>query len=162
MRVFLATKSGSLLAFQVLVAGQDTPALRRICRTVSVLALIHACSARWSTSLVRLQVVNGNPSSVGLQAAMRQIWSRAAGPNLGGRPPLHFGDNAANPDPLNAWITSRTYPSVAANITAISGADRPCDEASTIPDRRSRTRSRADLVILTSRCASSGSNDRTN
>jgi hypothetical protein len=48
-------------------------------------------------------------------------------------------------------------PSVAANITAISSADRPRTEASTIPDRRSRTRSRADLVILTSR---SGSNDR--
>ncbi|MFD9961878.1 hypothetical protein [Amycolatopsis sp. NPDC059020] len=63
---------------------------------------------------------------------------------------------------LNAWITSRTYPSVAANIAAISPADRPCHEASTIPDRRSRTRSRADLVILTSRWASSGSNDRAN
>ncbi len=46
MRFFLATKSGSLLAFQVFVACQDTPSLRRICRTVSVLALIHACSAR--------------------------------------------------------------------------------------------------------------------
>nr|WP_017986186.1 hypothetical protein [Amycolatopsis methanolica] len=63
---------------------------------------------------------------------------------------------------MNAWITSRTYPSLAANITAISPADRPWVEASTIPDRRSRTRSRADLVILTSRWASSGSSDRTN
>jgi hypothetical protein len=104
--------------------------------------------------------VNGNPSSAGLQAAMRQIWSRAAGPNLRGRPPLHFGDSAANPESLNAWITSRTYPSVAANITAISPADRPCAEACTIP--HPRTRSRADLVILTSRCASSDSNDRAN
>jgi hypothetical protein len=61
---------------------------------------------------------------------------------------------------LNAWITSRTYPSVAANIAAISPADRPCTEDSTIPDRRSRTRSFADLVIFTNRWASSGSNDR--
>jgi hypothetical protein len=73
MRSFLATKSGSLLAFQVFVACQDTPALRRTCRTVSVLVLIQACSARYSTSLVRLQVVNGSPSSAGLHAAMRQI-----------------------------------------------------------------------------------------
>jgi hypothetical protein len=30
-----------------------------------------------------------------------------------------------NPDSLNAWITSRTYPSVAANITAISPRTGP-------------------------------------
>lgn len=46
MRFFLAMKFGSLLAFHVFVACQDTPALRRICRTVSVLTRIHACSAR--------------------------------------------------------------------------------------------------------------------
>jgi hypothetical protein len=63
---------------------------------------------------------------------------------------------------LNAGITSRTEPSVAAHIAAISPAGRPCDEAGTIPDRRGRTRSFADLVILTSRCASSGSKDRAN
>jgi hypothetical protein len=57
---------------------------------------------------------------VGVLRAMRQIWSRAAGPNLRGRPPLHFGSSAANPDWLNAWITSRTWFSLAANIIAIS------------------------------------------
>jgi ABC-type uncharacterized transport system YnjBCD permease subunit len=46
MRFFLATKSGSLLAFQVFVACQDTPALRRICRTVSVLTRIRTVAAR--------------------------------------------------------------------------------------------------------------------
>lgn len=73
-----------------------------------------------------------------------------------------FGDNAANPWALNAWITSRTYPSVAANIPAISPMDRPCTEDSTIPARRNRTRSFAGRVIFTNRCASSGPNDRTN
>ncbi|GAA1844606.1 hypothetical protein GCM10009836_25070 [Pseudonocardia ailaonensis] len=63
---------------------------------------------------------------------------------------------------LNAWITSRAYCAVAANIAAASAAERPCTEASTIPARRSRTRFRAVRVIFTSRCASAGSNSRTN
>ena len=29
-------------------------------------------------------------------------------PDLTGRPPLQFGNNAVNPEELNAWITSRT------------------------------------------------------
>ena len=52
---------------------------------------------------------------------------------------------------------SRAYCSEAANIAAASAALRPWTEASTIPARRSRTRSRAVRVILTSRCASAGS-----
>ena len=54
------------------------------------------------------------------------------------------------------------YCAVAANIPAASAGLWPCIEASTIPARRSRTRSRAVLVILTRRCAWSGSNSRTN
>ena len=46
------------------------------------------------------------------------IVSRAWGPNLAGRPPLHFGSSAANPWALNAWITSRAYGAVIANIAA--------------------------------------------
>jgi hypothetical protein len=94
--------------------------------------------------------------------ATRQTSSRTWGPNSGGRPPLHFGSKPANPCWLNAWITSRAYCVVAANIAAASAALRPCTEANTIPARRNRTRSRAVRVIFTSRCASAGSNSRTN
>src|SRR6188472_4272058 len=162
MAAIFTANSGSRLPFQVLVACQLIPASRRIWRTVSVLATIRCAPARCSTSLVRLQVVNGSPSCWGAVFATRQTISRATDPNLRGRPPLHFGSNAANPCSLNAWITSRAYCAVAANIAAASAAVRPCIEASTIPARRSRTRSRAVLVILTRRCASLGSNSRTN
>jgi hypothetical protein len=63
---------------------------------------------------------------------------------------------------LNAEITSRTVCSFAANITAISRAALPCNDANTMPARRNRTRSFAVRDILTRRCASSGSNSRTN
>ena len=53
------------------------------------------------------------------------IVSRTSGPNLRGRPPLHFGSSAANPWALNAWITSRAYCAVAANIAPASVALRP-------------------------------------
>jgi hypothetical protein len=162
MRAFFSMKSGSRLPFQVLVACQLIPASRSTPRTVSVLTTIRCASVRCSTSLVRLHVVNGHPSCCGAVLATRQIVSRAAGPNLRGRPPLHFGSKAANPRSLNAWITSRAYCAVAANMPAASTALRPCTEASTIPARRSRTRSRAVLVILTRRCISAGSNSRTN
>src|SRR6187200_918343 len=162
MAAIFTANSGSRLPFQVLVACQLIPASRRIWRTVSVLATIRCAPARCSTSLVRLQVVNGSPSCWGAVLATRQTISRATDPNLRGRPPLHFGSKAANPWALNAWITSRAYCAVAANIAAASAALRPCTEASTIPARRSRTRSRAVLVILTRRCASAGSNSRTN
>src|SRR6185312_16088856 len=162
MRAIFTANSGSRLAFQVLVACQLIEAFRRIWRTVSVLATIQCATARCSTSLVRLHVVKGNPNCWGAVLATRQTISRATDPNLRGRPPLHFGSNAANPFSLNAWITSRAYCAVAANIPAASAGLRPCIEASTIPARRSRTRSRAVLVILTRRCASAGSNSRTN
>ena len=84
------------------------------------------------------------------------------GPNLTGRPPLHFGSNAANPCSLNAWITSRAYCGFIAYIAAASAALRPCTDASTIPARRSRTRSFVVRVIRTKRCISSGSSERTN
>jgi hypothetical protein len=99
------------------------------------------------------------PGLLGWVRATRQMSSRTSEPNLGGRPPLHFGSSAANPCWLNAWITSRAYCAVAANIAAASAALRPCTEASTIPARRSRTRSRAVRVIFTSRCASAGEID---
>ena len=162
MRAIFTANSGSRLPFQVLVACQLIAASRRIWRTVSVLATIRCAPARCSTSLVRLHVVNGSPNCWGAVLATRQTISRATDPNLRGRPPLHFGSNAANPCSLNAWITSRAYCAVAANIAAASAGLRPCIEASTIPARRSRTRSRAVLVILTRRCASAGSNSRTN
>src|SRR5687767_7228704 len=162
MRAIFAPKSGSRLHFHVLVACQWMPASRRIARTVSVLRTIRWCSPRCSTSLDRLQVVNGRPSCRGGVLATRQTISRATDPNLRGRPPLHFGSSAANPCWLNAWITSRAYCAVAANVAAASAGLRPCIEASTIPARRNRTRSRAVLVILTRRCASAGSNSRTN
>jgi hypothetical protein len=63
---------------------------------------------------------------------------------------------------LNAWITSRAYCGFIANMPAASAALRPCTDASTIPARRSRTRSLVVRVIRTKRCASSGSNPRTN
>jgi hypothetical protein len=107
MRAILAAKSGSQLAFHVFVACHRIPALRRICRTVSVLISTRSRSPRCPTSLVRLQVVNGRPSRAGGAWAVRQTSSRTAGPNRRGRPPLHFGSNAANPEVLNAWITSR-------------------------------------------------------
>lgn len=50
---------------------------------------------------------------------------------------------------MNAEITSRTVCSLAANITAISGADRPCNDAKIMPARRNRTRSFAVLATLT-------------
>src|SRR3954454_4542359 len=124
-RAIFAAKSGSLLAFHVLVARQPMPASRRIWRTDSVLMVIFLCSARYSTSLDRLHVVNGRPSSCGGVLATRQTVSRTGGPNLFGRPPLHFGSTAANPDSLNAWITSRAYCADAANISAASAALRP-------------------------------------
>jgi hypothetical protein len=162
MRAIFAAKSGSRLPFHVLVARQLIPASRRISRTVSVLTTIRCALPSCSTSLVRLQVVNGSPNCAGAVLATRQMISWATDPNLAGRPPLHFGSSAANPFSLNAWITSRAYWVVAANIAAASAALRPCTEASTIPARRSRTRSLAVLVIFTRRCASAGSNERTN
>lgn len=155
-------KSGSRLPFQVLVACQLIPTLRSTVRTVSVLATTRCAWRRCSTSLARLQAVNGNPSWAGAVLATRQIVSRSTGPKLRGRPPLHFGSSAANPWSLNAWITSRTYCALAANIVAASLAERPCTEASTIPARRSRTRPLAVLAILTRRCASAASRPRTN
>src|SRR4051812_16504053 len=162
MRAIFIVNSGSRLAFQVLVACQLIPALRRTWRTVSVLTTIRCALARCSTSLARLHVVNGSPNCCGEVLATRQTISRATDPNLRGRPPLHFGSSAASPCWLNAWITSRAYCAVAANIAAASAGLRPCIEASTIPARRNRTRSRAVLAILTRRCASAGSNSRTN
>jgi hypothetical protein len=162
MRAILTVNSGSRLPFHVLIACQLIPASRRTCRTVSALTTIRCALARCSTSLVRLQVVNGSPNCWGAVLATRQTISRATDPNLRGRPPLHFGSNAANPCSLNAWITSRAYCAVAANIAAASAGLRPCIEASTIPARRNRTRSFAVLVILTRRCASAGSKSRTN
>ena len=162
MRAIFAVKSGSLLAFHVLVACQLTPAARRIWRADSALIRTLLCSARYSTSLARLQVVNGRPSSCGGVLATRQTASRTAGPIRLGRPPLHFGSSAAKPWALNAWITSRAYCGDAANIAAASEALRPCTDASTIPARRSRTRSLAVRVIFTRRCASAVSNERTN
>ena len=53
-----------------------------------------------------------------------------------------FWSNACS---LNAWITSSAYFGVAANIAAL----RPCTEVSTIPARRSRTRSLAVRVMFT-------------
>ena len=161
MRCIFSLNCGSRLAFQVLVACQRTPAVRRICRTVSALTAIRCRWRRCSTSFDRLHVVNGIPACCGGVRATRQISSRMWGPNLGGRPPLHFGSSAANPWVLNAWITSRAYCGLAANIAAASAALRPWTDASTIPARRSRTRSRAVLVILTSRSASSGVSSRT-
>jgi hypothetical protein len=73
-----------------------------------------------------------------------------------------LASSAANPLSPNVWITSRAYCGEAANIAAASTALRPCTDASTIPARRNRTRSLAVLVILTRRCASSGSSARTN
>ena len=106
--------------------------------------------------------MNGRPSCCGGVLATRQTVSRTGGPNLAGRPPLHFGSNAANPCSLNAWITSRAYCGFIANIAAASDALRPWADASTIPARRSRTRSFVVRVIFTRRCASSGSSERTN
>ncbi len=65
------------------------------------------------------------PTSSSRGAAATPAPSRAAGPNLRGRPPLHLGSKAANPVSLNAWITSRTWPSDAANISAIRAACGP-------------------------------------
>jgi hypothetical protein len=126
-----------------LLACQLIEASRRTCRTVSVLTTIRCAPAKCSTSLDRLHVVNGKPNCCGAVVATRQTISRATNPNLRGRPPLHFGSNAANPCSLNAWITSRAYCAVAANIAAASAGLWPCTEASTIPVRRNRTRSRA-------------------
>src|SRR5689334_2225933 len=140
MRAIFTTNCGSRLAFQVLVACQLIPASCRTWRTVSALMTIRCALVRCSTSLVRLHVVNGSPTCWGAVLATRQTISRATDPNLRGRPPLHFGSNAANPWVLNAWITSRAYCAVAANIPAASAGLRPCIEASTIPARRSRTR----------------------
>ena len=154
--------SGSFEPFQVLVACQEIPAARSTWRTVSVLTMIRSWLPRWATSLDNDQVVNGRSSCCGEVLAMRAIVSRAWGPNLGGRPPLHFGSNAANPWALNAWITSRAYAAVIANIAAASLAERPWVEASTIPARRSRTRSFVVLVILTRRSDSAGLSSRTN
>jgi len=125
MRAIFAAKSGSRLAFHVLVACHLMPALRWIWRTDSALMVIFLCSARYSTSLDRLHVVNGRPSCCGGVLATRQTVSRTGGPNLGGRPPLHFGSNAGNPFSLNAWITSRAYRGFIANIAAASDALRP-------------------------------------
>jgi hypothetical protein len=63
---------------------------------------------------------------------------------------------------LNAWITSRAYAAVIANIAAASVALRPWVEASRIPARRNRTRSLVVRVILTRRSASDGESSRTN
>lgn len=82
--------------------------------------------------------------------------TRGRGTELSRPAPAPFRSSAANPSALNAWITFRAYCGFAANIAAASVALRPCADASTIPARRKRTRSRAVLVILTSRCASSG------
>jgi hypothetical protein len=62
---------------------------------------------------------------------------------------------------LNAWITLRTVSCFAANITAMSGADRPCIDARTIPARRNRTGFFAVRATFTNRCASSGPSSRT-
>ena len=86
------------------MACQLIEALRRTWRTVSVLTTIRCALARCSTSLVRLHVVNGSPNCWGAVLATRQTISRATDLNLRGRPPLHFGSNAANPCSLNAWI----------------------------------------------------------
>ena len=86
--------------------------------------------------------MNGRPSCCGGVLATRQTVSRTAGPNLAVGPRSILGP-APRTLSLNAWITSRAYCGVAANIAAASAALRPCTDASTIPARRSRTRSRA-------------------
>lgn len=59
MRCILAMKSGSLEAFHVVVAFQETLPARRIRRRVSrLMATVTFCLTRWSASLLRLQVEN--------------------------------------------------------------------------------------------------------
>ncbi len=139
MRAILTANSGSLLPFQVLIACQLIPASRKIWRTVSVLT---------TTSLDRLHVVNGSPSCAGAVLA-------TPGRRSHGRPTRTHGvgrrSNAAKPRVVERVDHLPRVQRRRRDIAAASAALRPCTEASTIPARRSRTRSRAVLAILTRR-----------
>jgi hypothetical protein len=58
--------------------------------------------ARYSASLVKLQVLNARPRSRGQHRASKQTSRRTWSLITLGLPPLHFGSSAANPDSLNA------------------------------------------------------------
>ena len=55
-----------------------------------------------------------------------------------GHPSPHCGSNAAMPEALNAWITSRTVSGSASSNRAIIGGFTPCADARTITARRTR------------------------
>jgi hypothetical protein len=127
MRFFLATKSGSLLAFQVFVACQDTPALQDLPDGLG-------------THL--------DPGVLGeVVDQLREAPGRERQPHLDG---LAGGDTTDLITAGRTELTRSAAPPFGDNA-AISPADRPCADASTIPARRNRTRSFADLVIFTSR-----------
>src|SRR5215471_17263849 len=164
-RHILAMKSGSVEAFQVLVACHLIPPACRICRMLSRLMRVIPAAARYSASLVKLQVLKARPRSRGQHRAIRQTCRRACSLIVLGLPPLHFGSSAANPDSLNAWITPRTYSGEQSSRCAISGAACPCADISTTIARRSLTgslavrpirRNRAPSAIVTGRTNTSG------
>src|SRR5690606_40595388 len=76
--------------------------------------------ARCAASLGRLQVANGSPRLGGSALAMARICWRVVASTAAGRPPLHFRSSASYPRWLNAWITSRTYPSSTCSRSTMS------------------------------------------
>jgi hypothetical protein len=106
-------------------------------------------AARYSASLLKLQVLNARPRSPGQHPAIRHIRRRTCLLIVFGLPLLHFGSSAANPLWLNAWITPRTYSGEQSSRWEMSGALCPRADISTTIARRSFTGS---LAVRPIRC----------
>jgi hypothetical protein len=82
-------------------------------------------ATRNSASFDRLQVENGRSCSAGLDLAIF-LTSRSCGKaNLGGRPPLYFGQSEPSPSALKLRITSRTRSSLVNATFEIAAAFIP-------------------------------------
>jgi hypothetical protein len=110
MRASLVSRCGSGDSFQVLVRWKVISWAASSCRARSrpIRTIRTGLSARWSTSLRRLQWVNGRPSFSGRVVAVATRKASSSALIRRGRPPAQRGFSALIPSSLNRWITSRT------------------------------------------------------
>jgi hypothetical protein len=140
IRSSLASRSGSVDSFHVLVHWKAIPRARRIRRSRSRPTATGRSGrlAKYAASLRKLQCVNGSPSFPGRVLAATTISATSWSLIRRGRPPAHRGSSAARPLALNKWITSRTVSSSAATSRAIALTGVPDADAMMINARRTR------------------------
>ena len=149
MRASLASRSGSLDSFQVLVRWKVTSWACSIWRSRSWLTRTgrSAPSRRHAASLRRLHRVNGRPRASGRAVAVSTMNASSSVVIRRGRPPAQRGSSDAIPNSLNRRIISRTRSGDVAASRAITGTVLPPADASTTSARRQRTTDPSELPL---------------